>query len=113
MGDLNAKVAIDNMYCERAMGKHGCGTRNENGERLVDFCNVNNLVIGGTLFPHQDIHKLTWRSPNGRDKNQFDHLMISGTWKRSLLDVRVKRGADVSSYHHVVTAFIKLKLALM
>ena len=110
MGDLNAKVAIDNMYCERAMGKHGCGTRNENGERLVDFCNVNNLVIGGTLFPHQDIHKLTWRSPNGRDKNQFDHLMISGTWKRSLLDVRVKRGADVGSDHHLVTAFIKLRL---
>ena len=96
MGDLNAKVAIDNMYCERAMGKHGCGTRNENGERLIDFCNMNNLVIGGTLFPHQDIHKQTWRSASGRDKNQIDHLMISGMWKHSLLDVRVKSGATTT-----------------
>ena len=31
-------------------------------------------------------------------------------WKRSLLDVRVKRGAEVGSDHHLVTAFIKLKL---
>ena len=42
MGDLNAKVGSDNMYCDRAMGKHECGTRNENGERLIDFCNINN-----------------------------------------------------------------------
>ena len=35
--------------------------------------------------------------------------MISGTWKRSLLDVRVKRGADVGGDYHFVTAFIKLK----
>ena len=59
MGDLNAKVGSDNMYCDRAMGKHGYSTRNENGERLIDFCSMNNLVMGGTLFPHQDIHKLT------------------------------------------------------
>ena len=36
--------------------------------------------------------------------------MINGMWKRSLLDVKVKRGADVGSDHHLVTADIKLKL---
>ena len=80
MGDLNAKVGSNNTDCERVMGKHGIGTRNDNGERLVEFCAMNNLVIGGTLFTHRDIHKLTWTSPNGRDKNQIDHLMINGTW---------------------------------
>ena len=69
-----------------------------------------NLVIGGTLFPHSDIHKLTWCSPNGRDKNQIDHLMINGIWRRSLFDVKVKRGADVGSDHHLVPANIKMKL---
>ena len=60
MGDLNPKVSSDDMYCDRAMGKHGCCTRNANGERLIDFCNMDNQVIRGTIFPHQNIHKLTW-----------------------------------------------------
>ena len=66
MGDLNAKVGADNTECEKSMDKHGCGTRNDNGERLIDFCLNNNQVMGGTLFPHKDIHKLTWKSPDGR-----------------------------------------------
>jgi restriction endonuclease S subunit len=35
----NAKVGDhdDNKGRERVMSKHGCGTRNDNGERLVDF----------------------------------------------------------------------------
>ena len=36
--------------------------------------------------------------------------MISGSWRRSLLDVKVKRGADVGSDHHLVTAALRLKL---
>jgi hypothetical protein len=53
---------------------------------------------------------LTWISPNGRDKNQIDHIIINGKWRRSLQDVRVMRGADVASDHHLVVANIKLKL---
>ncbi|XP_067411321.1 uncharacterized protein [Emydura macquarii macquarii] len=64
----------------------------------------------GTFFSHRDIHKLTWYSPNDRDKNQIDHLLINGMWRRSLLDVRVKRGADVGSVHQLVTAMVRLKL---
>lgn len=86
---------------------------NSNGERLVEFCSIINLVIGGILFQHKTIHKLTWCSSNGRDKNQIDHLLINynGKWRRrSLRDVKVRRGADVASDHHLVTAEIKLKL---
>nr|XP_014435365.2 craniofacial development protein 2-like [Pelodiscus sinensis] len=88
MGDLNAKVGNTNTHYDRVTGRHGCGTMNDNGERLVGFCSVNNLVIGRTLFPHHNIHKLTWFSPNGRDKNQIDHLMINGTWRHCLQDVK-------------------------
>ena len=94
------------------MGCHGCGTINNNGERLVDLCADNSMVIGWTLFPHPTTYKLTWISPNGRDKNQIDHNVIAFnvTWRRSLLDVRVRRGADVGSDHHLVTARIRPKL---
>ena len=63
MGDLNAKVGSNNKNYDRAMGREGCGIMNENGERLLELCTTYNLVIGGTLFPHCDIHKLTWCSP--------------------------------------------------
>ena len=55
MGDLSAKVGADNSGSHRVMGRHGSGVINENGE----FCTPNNLVIGGTLFPHREIHNIT------------------------------------------------------
>ncbi|PVD21686.1 hypothetical protein C0Q70_17485 [Pomacea canaliculata] len=77
IGDLNAKVGSDNTCREHVMGKHGIGTINDNGERLADFCEENNLLIGGTLFQHKDIHKATWTSPDGITKNQIDHVIIN------------------------------------
>ena len=74
------------------------------------FHHFHNLVIGGTISPHREIDKLTWISPNGRDKNQIDHIIINGKWRRSLQDVCVMRGADVASDHHLIVANIKLKL---
>ncbi|KAL1267682.1 hypothetical protein QQF64_033045 [Cirrhinus molitorella] len=109
-GDMNAKVGTDNSNYEKAMGTHGHGTKNNNGERLVDFCLNNNLVIGGTIFPHKNIHKLTWKSPDGRTINQIDHIIINCKWRRSLQDVRAYRGADAYSDHYLLVATIKLKL---
>ena len=110
IGNMNAKVGSENSNCERAMGKHGCDVMNDNGERLVDFCLNNNYVIGGTIFAHRDINKLTWKSPDGRTSNLIDHIIINGKWRRSLQDVRVCRGADIYSDHYLVTARVKLKL---
>ena len=87
-----------------------CGTMNDNGKRLVEFCLENNCAIGGTIFPHKDIHKLTWNSPDGKTSNQIDHIVINGKWRRSVQDTRVYRGADVFSDHHLLVVTIKLKL---
>ena len=111
MGDLNAKVGSDNSGYERTMGIHGLGTQNENGERLCEFCQMNGLVITGTLFPHKDIHKATWVSADGKSKNQIDHLLISGQWRSSVLDSRAQRGADVNSDHYLMKTRIKLRLS--
>ena len=78
IGDMNAKVGTDNTGRERAMGIHGCGIMNNNGERLTDFCLDNNCLVGGTVFPHKDIHKLTWKSPDNHTTNQIDHIIING-----------------------------------
>ena len=110
MGDMNAKVGEDNTGLEYVMGQPGKGIRNNNGDRLVDFCMHNSLVIGGTVFKHKEIHTLTWTSPNGRVKNQIDHIMINRKWRTSLHDVKVRRGPDVNSDHYLVIGKIRLKL---
>nr|KAG5701327.1 hypothetical protein BaRGS_006101 [Batillaria attramentaria] len=84
MGDLNAKVGTDNTDRELIMGKHGTGTQNENGELFTEFCTTNDLVIGGTIFPHKTIHKTTWTSPDGRTVNQIDHITIGRNLKESV-----------------------------
>ena len=69
MGDLNAKVEEDNEGYEnikKIIGSHGVGERNDTGERPVDFCRLNNLVVTGIIFPHKLIHKQTWTYPGVR-----------------------------------------------
>lgn len=110
LGDFNAQVGSNNENRERIMGQHGTGQLNDNGERLIGFCEENTLVLGGTLFAHKTIHKLTWTSPDGRTQNQIDHIVINSKWKRSLQDVRVMRNADVGSDHNLLVAKLTLKL---
>ena len=100
MGDFNAKIGADNTGYEDTMGTHGLGQMNENGERLADMCALNQLVIGGSIFPRKRIHKATWRSPDHVTENQIDHICINQRFRRSCKDVRVMRGADVASDHH-------------
>ncbi|XP_078348425.1 uncharacterized protein LOC144633423 [Oculina patagonica] len=69
------------------------------------------LVIDGTLFPHKECHKRTWRSPDGGIVDQIDHLAFSKRWSSLLQDVRVLRGADVGSDHHLLMAKVRLRIA--
>ena len=88
MGDMNAKTGSDKTDRERAIGREGCGIINHNGEKFVNFCLNNNSLIGGTIFQHKEIHKLTWKSLDSRTVNQIDHVVINNKWRRSLDDVQ-------------------------
>ena len=110
LGDFNAKVGNDRSFSPEVLGEHGLGQRNENGELLIDFALLNDLVIGGTLFSHRDVHKYSWISPDGHTRNQIDHCLWSRKWRSSLLDIRGYRGADVGSDHNLMAAKIRLKL---
>ncbi len=111
MGDMNAKVGKDNTGRELIMGKEGIGDINENGELFADFCSHNDLVIGGTTFPHKDIHKTTWISPDTKTRNQIDHITVARRWRKSMIDVRAYRGADIASDHQLVIAKFRVKIA--
>ena len=109
MGDLNAKIG-GNTGFEEIMGQQGLGEMNDNGDRFANLCATSSLVIGGSLFQHKRIYKATWVSPDHHTENQLDHVCIKKKYRRSFQDVRVKRGADVGSDHHLLAARLKLKL---
>ena len=102
MGDFNAKVGRNNASIERIMEREELGDTNENGEELVDFCALNGLSIGGTLFPHEGVHKGTWIFPDGLTENHIDHILISRRWRTSLQDVRgfSEEQAGCKKAHH-------------
>ena len=110
MGDFNAKIGGQNEGYEEVMGKHGVGKINENGELFVETCSNNNLVIGGSVFPHKTIHKTTWVSPDHVTENQINHICICRKFRRTMEDVRTRRGADAASDHHLLVGKFKLRL---
>ena len=62
----------------------------ENVARFVSFCAANNLAIVLTMFPPKNIHKYTWTAPNGRVRDQVDHVAVISKFQRS-----VKRSDNV------------------
>ena len=65
IGDWNAKVG--SQETPGVTGKFGLGVRNEAGQRLIEFCHGNTLVIANTLFQQQKRRFYTWISPDGQD----------------------------------------------
>ena len=64
IGDWNAKVA--SQETPGVTGKFGLGIQNEAGQRLIEFCQENALVITNTLFQQHKRGLYTWTSPDGQ-----------------------------------------------
>ena len=64
IGDWNAKVR--SQETPGVTGKFGLGVQNEAGQRLIEFCQENALVIANTLFKQHKRTLYTWTSPDGQ-----------------------------------------------
>ena len=83
---------------------------NDNGLRVASLATSKNMVISSTTFPHRDVHKGTWKSPDGRTVNQIDYLLIDRRHAGVVQDVRSWRGADCESDHFLVISRIAIRL---
>ena len=82
IGDWDAKVG--SQETPEVTGKFGLGVQNEAGQRLIEFCQKNALVIANTLFKKQKRSLYTWTSPDDRQCNQIDYILCSQRWKSSI-----------------------------
>ena len=74
IGDWNAKVG--SQETPGVTGKFGLGVRNEAGQRLIEFCQENALVIANTLFQKHKRRLYTWTSPDVQMVNDEIRLII-------------------------------------
>ena len=83
IGDWNAKVG--SQETPGVTGKFfGLGIRNKAGQRLIEFCQENALVITNTLFQQHKSRLYTWTSPDGQHQNQIDYILCSQRWRNSI-----------------------------
>ena len=106
--DWNVKVGSQEI--SGVTSKFGLGVQNEAGQKLIEFCNENTLVIANTLFQQHKRRLYTWTSPDGQYRNQIDYILSSQRWRSSIQSAKTRPGADCGSDHELLVAKFRLKL---
>ena len=104
--DWDAKVG--SLETPGITGKFGLGIRNEAGQRLIEFCQENALIIGNTLF--QQHKTLRMDIPDSQYRNQIDYILCSQRWSSSVPSAKTRLGSDCGSDHELLIAKFRLKL---
>src|SRR5574341_431791 len=108
IGDWNAKVG--GQETPGVTGKFGLGVQNEEGQKLIEFCQDNALVIANTLFQQHKRRLYTWTSPDGQHRKQIDYILYSQRWRSSIQSAKTRPGTDCGSDHELLIAKFRLKL---
>jgi hypothetical protein len=111
LGDFNARVGRkgDDNEWNDVLGNFGVGERNVNGDRLLQFCEMNDLCITNTFFRHKNIHKHTWKHPGTKKWYLIDYILTKKKSISLFKDTRVMRSADCWTDHSLLRAKIWLQ----
>jgi hypothetical protein len=111
MSDLDAEVSREDIFKPTLRNESSHEISNDNGVRVVNFPIYKNLVAKSTIFTHLSIHKYIWTSPDGKTRNQTNHVLTDRRYHSSIIDVRSFRGADCDADHYLVAAKVREILA--
>jgi hypothetical protein len=100
--DLDAEVGGKDIFKPTIENENLQEISNDNGLKIVNFATSKNLIVKSTMFPHRNIHKFTWTSPDGKIHNRIDHISFDRRRHSSALDVRLFRAADCDTDYYLV-----------
>ena len=106
--DWNEKV--ESQEVPGVTGKFGLEMWKEAGQRLIEFCQENALVLANTLFQQHKRRLYTWTSSDGQHRDQVDYILCSKRWRSSIQSTKTRLGTDCGSDHALLIAKLRLKL---
>ena len=107
IGDFNSKIGKQVHSNEATVGPYGIGERNECGNRLIQFAEAQNLKTMNSFFNKQPEHKWTWRSPDGKTKNEIDFILTEK--RENIVKLTVLNNLAFDSDHRMVRASINVR----
>jgi hypothetical protein len=111
-GDFSAKVDREDIFKPTTENKSLYKISKGNAISVVNFGMSKNLTLKSTMFPHYNIHKFTWTSPDRETHNQTEHILIDRRYHSSVPDSYSFRGADCHPDHYLVVAEVWERLAI-
>ena len=108
MGDLKAKVGCEKI--SNTVGSYGLGDVKDRGEKLIEWAQINQLVMSNTWFKQPLRWRCTWKKPWTAERNQKDYVMISKRFRNYRMIAKSAPGADCYSDHILVISHLRLKL---
>ncbi|CAF4230155.1 unnamed protein product [Rotaria magnacalcarata] len=114
MGDLNARVGQKQQQhiAKSSVGPFTVDVENENGTRLTDSCEINNIIVSNTFFKHKLAHQTSWMHPRNKIWHMIDYTLVNKKFRSSVEDVRMFRRAAgaIGTDHHLMRVKIRMHL---
>ena len=106
--DMNGHVGRDADGCGGVHGGMGFGTRNAEGERILEFGNAVGMVVCNTFFKKEDSKLITYQS--GDNRSMIDYLMVRKTDRCLVKDVKVISSEECVPQHRLVIGRLVLPM---
>ncbi|EYB95901.1 hypothetical protein Y032_0155g3081 [Ancylostoma ceylanicum] len=106
-GDLNGHIGEEREGFDRWDGGYGYGTRNGEGQRILEFAAMSDLLIATTQFRKRKSHLVTFTS--GGRGTQIDFWMLRRRDRNVLVDTKVIPSEHVVAQHHLLVMDLKIR----